>query len=87
DGPWAMAYLALDFFGTEMSDTTPFGWMQLFAPENQDGQVWLRLRVPVPVGAAVAFCRPLEAAVARVLRTLVGDASMQVLARPVAEES
>ena len=81
DGPWALGQLGLDAFGTQMSDTAPFGWMRLAAPTQVDGQVWLRLRVGVPGGAAEAFRPRLEVAVERVLRTLVGDAWMFVIAR------
>jgi hypothetical protein len=72
DADWKLAQIALDFLGTHLSDTPPFGGMILSAPTEFMSKVMLRLQVAVPAHAADELLPRLRFAMEAMVREVVG---------------
>ena len=78
---WQLGYLALDAFGTQMSDR--FGAMRLSPPMEYEGKILLRVQTGVPSAAVEALLGPLERAVEAQIRDVLGpDADVRVWVGP-----
>jgi hypothetical protein len=78
---WQVAHLALDAFGTEMSDR--FGSMRLSPPMEYEGRILLRVQSGVPSAAVGALLMPLECEVEAQIREVLGpDVEVRVSVAP-----
>jgi hypothetical protein len=76
DASWTLAQLGLDFLGTDLADTRPFGWMMLSPPTRFESELLskmvLHLQVAVPAAAQQELLPRLELALKAMVREAVG---------------
>lgn len=86
DANWTLAQIALDFLGTHLADTRPFGWMMLSPPTRFESELLSKNGAPPPgrragSGPAGSPSR-LELALKAMVHEAVGDVSAVFAVEP-----